>query len=90
MIMDKYWRIKNYLIHLENDTLDVNMRYVIMRYIQILCIGAFVFGALWEGTIKFNLTTPQFLMVYGGTGAVITEFLARLFKKYEKKHNSKK
>ena len=69
---------------------NTNIRYVVMRYIQILCIGAFVFGALWEGTIKFNLTTPQFLMVYGGTGAVISEVLARVFKKYEKKHNSKK
>lgn len=69
---------------------NTNMRYVLMRYIQILCIGAFIFGALWEGTIKFNLTTPQFLMVYGGTGAVLTEVLARLFKKYENKHSSKK
>jgi len=67
-----------------------NTKYVVMRYIQILCIGAFVFGALWEGTIKFNLTTPQFLMVYGGAGAVISEVLARIFKKYEKKNITRK
>ena len=69
---------------------NTNTKYVVMRYLQMICVGAFVFGALWEGTIKFNLTTPQFLMVYGGTGAVISEVLARIFKKYERKHNSKK
>jgi len=69
---------------------STNTKYIVMRYLQMICVGAFVFGALWEGTIKFNLTTPQFLMVYGGTGAVISEVLARIFKKYEKKYNSKK
>jgi len=69
---------------------NTNTKYIVMRYLQMICVGAFVFGALWEGTIKFNFTTPQFLMVYGGTGAVISEVLARIFKKYERKHNSKK
>ena len=59
----------------------VNVKYLAMRYIQILCIGAFVFGALWEGTIVMNLNTPQFLMVYGASGAVISEGMARVFKK---------
>ena len=67
-----------------------NTKYIVMRYIQMICIGAFIFGGLWEGTIEFNLTTPQFLMLYGGSGALLSEILARLFKKYEKKHNSKK
>ena len=67
-----------------------NTKYIVVRYIQMICIGAFVFGALWEGTIKLNLNTPQFLMVYGGTGAVISEVLARVFKKYEKKNMVKK
>jgi len=40
-------------------------KYVIIRLVQLICVGAFVFGALWEGTIRFNFTTPQFLMVYG-------------------------
>jgi len=60
---------------------EVNTKYLAMRYIQILCIGAFVFGALWEGTIVMNLSTPQFLMVYGACGAILSEVLARLFKK---------
>ena len=63
---------------------EVNTKYLAMRYIQILCIGAFVFGALWEGTLVMNLSTPQFLMVYGGCGAIISEVLARLFKKKQK------
>jgi len=71
----------------ENETTN---KYVIIRLVQLICIGAFVFGALWEGTIKMNLTTPQFLMVYGGTGAVISEIIARFFKKFEKKNNLKK
>jgi hypothetical protein len=65
-------------------------KYVIIRLVQLICIGAFVFGGLWEGTIRFNLTTPQFLMIYGGTGAIISEILARMFKKYEKKNQIKK
>ena len=64
-------------------------RYVIIRLVQLICLGAFVFGALWEGTIRFNLTTPQFLMVYGGTGAIISEVLSRAFKKFEKKNLKK-
>ena len=63
---------------------DIN-KYVIIRLVQLICTGAFVFGALWEGTIRFNMTTPQFLMVYGATGAILSEALARMFKKYEKK-----
>ena len=69
---------------------NTNTKYIIMRFIQMICIGAFIFGALWEGTITFNLTTPQFLMVYGGTGAILSEILARVFKKYEKKNMVKK
>jgi len=65
-------------------------KYVIIRLVQLICIGAFIFGVLWEGTIRFDLTTPQFLMVYGGTGALVSEILARMFKKYEKKNQIKK
>jgi len=68
---------------------DINTKYVVIRLVQLICLGAFVFGALWEGTIRFNLTTPQFLMVYGGTGAIITEAMARAFKKFEKKNQNK-
>jgi hypothetical protein len=60
---------------------EINTKYIITKYIQLICIGAFVFGMLWEGTTTFNLTTPQFLMLYGGIGAIISEFIARLFKK---------
>ena len=62
-------------------TNEPDIKYIIIRYIELICIGAFVFGALWEGTIVMNLTTPQFLMVYGGCGALLSEVLARLFKK---------
>lgn len=55
--------------------------YAIIRFIQFFSIGVFIFGALWEGTLRFNFTTPQFLMVYGLIGAVVSEVIARLFKK---------
>jgi hypothetical protein len=55
--------------------------YIISRFIELLCIGAFVFGFLWNGTEVMNLTTPQFMMLYGGSGAVISEVVARIFKK---------
>jgi cellobiose-specific phosphotransferase system component IIC len=57
------------------------VQYLAARYIEILCISLFVFGFLWNGTEVMNLTTPQFFMLYGGSGAVICEVLARLFSK---------
>ena len=52
-----------------------------IRFVQVLCIGVFIFGVLWEGTEQFNMTTPQFMIFYGGVGAVISEVVARVFKK---------
>ena len=55
--------------------------YLISRIIEMLCIGAFIFGFLWNGTEVMNLTTPQFMMLYGGSGAMISEVVARIIKK---------
>ncbi len=63
------------------DKEDKTNVYYGIRFIQVICIGFFVFGMLWQGTETFNMTTPQFMMVYGGLGAVISELVARLFKK---------
>lgn len=60
---------------------EPNTKYLIARYIEGLCIAIFVFGVLWNGTEVLKLSTPQFLMLYGGLGAVICELLARLFSK---------
>ena len=51
--------------------------YVGFRYIEGICIAVFIFGVLWEGVEILKLTLPQFLMVYGGAGAVISELMAR-------------
>lgn len=51
--------------------------YVGIRYLEGICIAVFVFGLLWEGTEILKLTLPQFLMVYGSAGAVISELMAR-------------
>lgn len=52
-----------------------------IRFIQVICIGIAIFGALWKGTEVMGLDTPGFMMVYGGAGAFISEIIARLFKK---------
>jgi len=52
-----------------------------IRFVQIICIGVFVFGFLWNTNEILNLTTPQFMMLYGGSGALISEVIARVFKK---------
>jgi len=69
-----------------NDTTDIKRTaYLGFRYLEGLCIAIFVFGLLWEGTEIFDLSTPEFLIVYGGAGAVITELLSRLTQKQIKK-----
>lgn len=55
--------------------------YYIARFGEVICIGIFVFGLLWNTTEMINLTTPQFMMLYGGSGALISEVLSRVFKK---------
>ena len=55
--------------------------YLVARFIEILSIGAFIFGFLWNSTEVLNLTTPQFMMLYGGFGTIISEIVARVFKK---------
>jgi len=61
------------------ETIEVssNTVYVGLRYLEGICIAVFVFGLLWEGVEILKLTLPQFLMVYGGAGAVISELMAR-------------
>ena len=51
--------------------------YIGFRYMEGICIAVFVFGLLWEGTELLKLTLPQFLILYGGAGAVISEIMAR-------------
>jgi len=58
---------------------ETDIKYLAMRYIECFCIALFIFGFLWNGTEMLNLTTPQFLMLYGESGATISEILARLF-----------
>lgn len=60
---------------------EPTLPYMITRFVEVFCIGAFIFGFLWNGTEVLNLTTPQFMMLYGGTGAIVSEVLARIFKK---------
>jgi len=60
---------------------ETDIKYLVFRYVECFCIALFIFGFLWNGTEILNLTTPQFLMLYGGSGSIISEILARLFSK---------
>jgi len=77
MVVDKKDEEVNNDLWEDNKT---NVYYAV-RFVQIICIGVAVFGGLWQGTETFNMTTPQFMMLYGSCGAVISEVIARLFKK---------
>ena len=55
--------------------------YIIARIVEFVSIAAVIFGAAWQGTETFNLTMPQFCMLYGGVGALVSEIMARILKK---------
>lgn len=73
---------------MENEV--VKTTYLAFRYIEGICIAVFIFGFLWEGTELLKLSLPEFMMLYGGTGAILSEGLARLFLKMIKKKKPKK
>ncbi len=68
---------------MENE--DKRNVYLALRYIEGICIAIFVFGFLWEGTELLRLTLPEFMMLYGGVGAIVSEFVARFMHKQIKK-----
>ena len=59
--------------------------YVGARIVECFCIAIFVFGMLWEGTEVLQLSFPEFMMLYGGTGAIISEGIARVLERRIKK-----
>jgi len=65
----------------KEEIIDIELKYVAVRMIECFCIAMFIFGLLWNTTEILKFTTPQFMMLYGGGGAVISEVLARLFSK---------
>ena len=65
---------------------DVKNVYIAFRFIEVICIGVFIFGFLWEGTELLKLTLPEFMMLYGGVGAVLSEGIARILHRYLKKN----
>jgi len=69
---------------------NVKNVYIAFRYIEGICIAVFIFGFLWEGTELLKLTLPEFMMLYGASGAVISEFLARIIHKQIKKKPKEK
>jgi len=67
---------------------NIEVGYVAIRFIEILCVAVVIFGSLWEGTEILNLSFPEFMMLYGGVGAVLSEIIARvLMKRIKKKEN---
>ena len=60
---------------------EPDLKYIVIRGIQSICIAVFVFGFLWNGTEVMQLSASQFMMLYGGCGTIVSEVVARLFKK---------
>lgn len=73
--------MENKVVNKKMQVEEPSLTYIVIRYIECFCVALFVFGFLWEGTEILRLSAPQFLMLYGGTGAVVTEFVARLLSK---------
>ena len=65
----------------KDNEVGEDLRFVITRLIECFCIAMFIFGFLWNTTEILKLTTPQFMMLYGGVGAVLTEMIARVLSK---------
>lgn len=59
--------------------------YLSIRIVEVICIGVFVFGLLWHGTDTLKLTFAQFMMLYGGVGAAVSEGAARIIHRQLKK-----
>ena len=59
--------------------------YITIRFIEILSLSSLIFGSMWEGTEAISLTMPQFMMLYGAIGTVVSEIFARIINK--KKQN---
>lgn len=59
--------------------------YIWIRIIECFCFAIAIFGVLWEGTERLQLTFPQFMMLYGVIGAIVSEILARFFQRRSKK-----
>lgn len=74
---------------MSNGNENTRNAYLAFRYIEGICIAVFVFGFLWNGTEILKLTLPQFMMLYGGGGAVLSELLARVFHSILKKKEKK-
>ena len=64
---------------------DPEIQYVAVRLIECFCIAIFVFGLVWNTTELLSLTLPQFMMLYGGLGGVISEVIARKLGKKKRK-----
>lgn len=65
----------------DTNVVDEDLRMVVIRLIECFCIALFIFGMLWNATEILKLTMPQFMMLYGGVGALVTEMVARILSK---------
>ena len=50
------------------------------RCVQILGVLAFIVGIMWQTADSFRLTIPQYMMLYGGMWAVISEAAIQVLK----------
>jgi len=58
--------------------------YVAFRGLEVLSICIFIFGFMWNSTEMLKLSVQEFMMLYGGFGAVVCEILSRIFSSKKK------
>jgi hypothetical protein len=49
-----------------------------VRFIEFVSVTVLVFGLMWKGSDVLKLSLPDFMILYGAVGAVISELTARL------------
>lgn len=55
--------------------------YIGLRFLEIVCIVVFMFGFMWHTSEVYELTLQQWMMLYGGSGALLIEAVVRIIKK---------
>ena len=55
--------------------------YIYLRLGEAFCLVVFLFGFMWNASEYLNLTLPQYMMLYGGSGALLIESVVQIIKK---------
>lgn len=63
---------------------------IAVRFIQSICVAAFILGMMWYGADILVLPLHGFLMLYGAVGMAVSEIAARLLSQKARKFREQK